>query len=184
MDLQLAMTAQLAIQKMKWNPHAQDPASFFSDFSLQAAHTGRPTSLAANNTVNIVDGMACIPPWFLSRMTAPTAITTWIKFLTLFTNQYNFKKVIGALSRAPGGPAVPRQTYSGQQNHSNVCSPHIHGAVFLQILIGITRFKFHREATHLTFLWTCTSCDHDQYLPRYTCHIEETALERFCCQCN
>ena len=70
-DLQLAMTAQLAIRKMKWDPHAQDPASFFSDFSLQAAHAGRPTSLATNNTVNIVDGMACIPPWFLSRMTAP-----------------------------------------------------------------------------------------------------------------
>ena len=96
---------------MKWDPHAQDPASFFSDFSLQAAHAGRPTSLAANNTVNIVDGMACIPPWFLSRMTAPTAITTWSEFLTLVTNHYNFQKATGALLRAPGGPAAPRQTY-------------------------------------------------------------------------
>ena len=65
-DLQLAITAQMEIQNMKWNPHAQDPASFFAEFSLRAAHAGRPTSLAANNTVNIVDGMAAIPPWFLT----------------------------------------------------------------------------------------------------------------------
>ena len=110
-DLQLAMTAQMMIRNMKWNPNSQDPASFFSEFSLQAAHAGRPTSLTANNTVNIVDGMACIPPWFLSRMTAPTAVTTWSGFLTLVTNRYNFQKATGVLLRAPGGPAAPGQTY-------------------------------------------------------------------------
>ena len=41
--------------------------------------------------------------------------------------------------------------YSEQQNRSNVCSPHIHGAVSSRILIGITRFKFHKKAMHLTF---------------------------------
>ena len=110
-DLQLALTAQLNIRKMHWNPHAQDPASFSVTFSLEAAYAGRPTSICANDTVNIVDGMATIPPWFLSQMTAPTVITTWSKFLTLVTNHYNFQKMTGALLRSPGGPTAPRQTY-------------------------------------------------------------------------
>ena len=96
---------------MQWNSHAQDPASFFSEFSLKAAHAGRPTSLAANNTINIIDGMATIPPWFLRQMTAPTAITTWSRFLMLVTNHYNFQKATGALLRMPGGPTIHRQTY-------------------------------------------------------------------------
>ena len=110
-DLQLALTAQLNIRNMHWNPHAQDPASFFSTFSLEVAYAGRPTSVRANDTVNIVDGMATIPTWFLTRMTAPTTITTWSKFLMLVTNHYNFQKMTGALLRAPGGSAAPRQTY-------------------------------------------------------------------------
>ena len=61
-DLQLALTAQLNIRNMLWNPHAQDPASFFSTFALEAAYAGRPTSICTNDTVNIVDGMAAIPP--------------------------------------------------------------------------------------------------------------------------
>ena len=96
---------------MHWNPHTQDPASFFSTFALEAAYAGRPTSIRANDTVNIVDGMATIPTWFLTRMTAPTAITTWNEFLTLVTNHYNFQKTTGVLLRSPGGPAAPRQTY-------------------------------------------------------------------------
>ena len=67
--------------------------------------------------------------------------------------------------------------HSEQQNRSNVCSPCIRGTVSLRILIGIAQFKFQREATHLTFSWTCTSRDHDRYLLRYTCQIGETALD-------
>ena len=89
-DLQLAMTTQMELQKMKWNLNTKDPASFFTDFSLKAAYVGRPTSLCANNTVNIINGMTTIPSWFFSKMTAPTTITAWIGFLTLATNHYNF----------------------------------------------------------------------------------------------
>ena len=38
-DLQLALTARLNIWKMHWNPHAQDPASFFVTFSLDIYRT-------------------------------------------------------------------------------------------------------------------------------------------------
>ena len=112
-DLQLALTAQMKIRNMHWNPRAEDPASFFTTFSLEAAYAGRSTSNRANDTVNIVDGMATIPPWFLRSMTAPTAITTWNGFLTLVTNHYNFQKATGALlgSMAPGGPTTSRPTY-------------------------------------------------------------------------
>ena len=115
-DLQLALTAQMAIQDMHLNPHIQDPALFFTTFSLQVAYAGRPTSACANDTVNIVDGMATIPPWFLRQMMAPTTITTWDGFLTLVTNHYNFQKVTGALlgKKAPGGSTTSRLHNPGQ----------------------------------------------------------------------
>ena len=70
---------------------------FFMTFSLKVAYAGRPTSTHANDTVNIINGMATIPLWFLRQMMALTAITTWDGFLTLVSNQYNFQKAMGAL---------------------------------------------------------------------------------------
>ena len=43
--------------------------------------------------------------------------------------------------------------YSEQQNHSDVCSSHIHEALSLQILIRIAWPKLHRKAMHFSFLW-------------------------------
>ena len=128
-DLQLAMTIQMEIRNMKWNPNAQDPASFFAEFSLKAAHAGRPTSLLANNTINIIDGMATIPPWFLKQMMAPTAITTWSKFLMLVTNHYNFQKVTGALSRMLSleGSSLVHEFLDWSKSHSfSYVYSHVH----------------------------------------------------------
>ena len=63
--------------------------------------------------VNIIDGMATVPSWFLSRMMAPTAITTWKGFLMLVTNHYNFRQASGALlgTGMSGGSNTPKQAY-------------------------------------------------------------------------
>ena len=36
-DLQLVLMAQMKIWNMHWNPNTQDPASFFTTFSLEVA---------------------------------------------------------------------------------------------------------------------------------------------------